>query len=78
MIAKNRSPEVLELPGHKMGLEYRAQEDVCRFTSQNLLNERSKDVITFNPECGQSNVTLSPGKKGKKEQKAGFAIALFT
>ena len=41
-----------------MGLEYRALADVCRFTSQNLLNERDKEVITFNPECGQSNATL--------------------
>ena len=48
-----------------MGLEYRAQADA---TSQNLLNERNKEVITFNPECGQSNATLD--KKARRSRKA--------
>ena len=47
-----------------MGLEYRAQADA---TSQNLLNVRNKEVITFNPECGQSNATLDK----KRQEGAG-------
>ena len=59
MIARIRSLEILELPRYKVCLEYRAQAGVCRFTSQNLLNERNKEVnvITFNPQCSQSNAT---------------------
>ena len=56
----------LELPRYKMGFEYCAQADVCRFTSQNVLNERDKEVITFNPECGQVNATL--GKKARRSR----------
>ena len=42
-----------------MGLEYRVQADA---TSQNFPNVRNKEVITFNPERGQSNATLDKKK----------------
>ena len=42
-----------------MGLEYRAQADVCRLVFQNLPSERNIEVVTFNRKCVQSNVTKS-------------------
>ena len=50
-----------------MGLEYRAQADVCRFVSQNLPNERNIEVITFNSECGQSNAISD--KKARRSRR---------
>ena len=41
---------------------------VRKKTFKRLLNERNKEVITFNPECDQSNATLD--KKARRSRKA--------